>query len=98
MSTVRDFVDNSGQPWRVYAVSEEPAHGTSRRFLPPSYQRGWLVFESPKHKFRLAPVPEGWERAPLSMLLSLLGVASRARSSQHPGAWPDEHPGTAAGS
>ena len=90
MSTVREFVDSSGQPWRVYAVSQEPTHGTSRRFLPPSYQRGWLVFESPRHKFRLAPVPEGWEGAGVPTLLGLLSVASRARSSQDTGPWPDD--------
>lgn len=92
MSTVREFVDNSGQPWRVYAVSEQPTHASSRKYLPPSYQRGWLVFESPRHKFRLAPVPDGWERASLPMLQSLLGVASRARPSHHDEKWPDERP------
>ena len=91
MSTFRDFVDSSGQPWRVYAVSAEPTHAGSRKYLPPSYQNGWLVFESPRHKFRLAPIPKGWERASVPVLLGFLGVASQARprAPDH-GSWPDE--------
>ena len=90
MSTVREFADQSGQRWRVYAVSAEPTHGTSRKYLPPSYQQGWLVFESARHKFRLAPVPEGWERASASVLLGFLSVASRGRPSRQDGSWPEE--------
>ena len=92
MSVVREFVDNSGQPWRVYAVSAEPTHSTSRKYLPPSYQKGWLVFESPRHKFRLAPVPPNWERASVPMLQGFLSVASHARPSEHGTSWPDESP------
>ena len=41
--------------------------------------RGWLVFESPDERRRLAPVPELWADASLPELEELLGRAGRAR-------------------
>lgn len=35
----------------------------SRTPVASEFARGWLCFECPSEKRRLAPVPEGWERA-----------------------------------
>lgn len=33
-------------------------------FLSPQLASGWLAFESPTEKRRLAPIPQHWERLP----------------------------------
>lgn len=45
-------------------------------FLPEAYREGWLVFESPEEKRRLAPVPSDWETMPLDALAALCAKAS----------------------
>lgn len=39
----------------------EPPH--HRAPVPAEYAKGWLCFETVGEKRRLAPVPEGWQRA-----------------------------------
>jgi hypothetical protein len=43
-------------------VGEKPA-GVSRATIAPEFTYGWLCFETGGEKRRLAPVPEGWDRA-----------------------------------
>lgn len=44
--------------------------------VPPGYEHGWLCFEnSSGEKRRLAPVPENWETASVSQLLTWCTVA-----------------------
>ena len=41
----------------------EKAQGISRATIAPEFTYGWLCFETIGEKRRLAPVPEGWDRA-----------------------------------
>lgn len=47
--------------------SEKP-HGVSRATIAPEFTYGWLCFETVGEKRRLAPVPEGWDRADDGMI------------------------------
>ena len=45
-------------------ASEQPkGHTVSRATIAPEFTYGWLCFETVGEKRRLAPVPEGWDRA-----------------------------------
>ena len=39
--------------------------------VTPGFEQGWLAFASPAEKRRFAPIPEGWERAPETLLEAL---------------------------
>ena len=41
----------------------EKGPGISRATIAPEFTYGWLCFETSDEKRRLAPVPEGWDRA-----------------------------------
>ena len=41
----------------------EKEHTISRATIAPEFTYGWLCFETAGEKRRLAPVPEGWDRA-----------------------------------
>jgi hypothetical protein len=41
----------------------EKAHAVTRATIAPEFTYGWLCFETTGEKRRLAPVPEGWDRA-----------------------------------
>jgi hypothetical protein len=43
--------------------TSEKARGTARATIAPEFTYGWLCFETVGEKRRLAPVPEGWDRA-----------------------------------
>jgi hypothetical protein len=86
--TLRQFVDDRGVEWQVWAVAprverreserraradEATGHGSERRRgadrrmrqelrfkVSPQYAEGWLAFESPGEKRRLAPPPAHW--------------------------------------
>ena len=49
----------SGDERRV----DEKAPGISRATIAPEFTYGWLCFETIGEKRRLAPVPDGWDRA-----------------------------------
>ena len=49
----------SGDDRRV----DEKARGLARATIAPEFTYGWLCFETAGEKRRLAPVPEGWDRA-----------------------------------
>lgn len=72
---MREFIDQNGAQWVVYAVNTDPNEAASRRYLPNAYQQGWLVFESGDRKLRLAPVPTGWHEQSDDQLRGLLGQA-----------------------
>ena len=72
---MREFIDQLGAQWVVYAVSTDPNEGASRRYLPNAFQQGWLVFESGDRKLRLAPVPMGWHEQSDDRLRALLAEA-----------------------
>lgn len=52
--------------------TERRAIAESRPALSAHLRRGWLSFESPHERRRLAPVPPGWERLTEEGLLGLL--------------------------
>ena len=65
---LRAFRDSTGVEWRVWEVFPSKtsplssADAMSRTSLMGSaYANGWLCFESPSEKRRLAPIPAGWE-------------------------------------
>jgi hypothetical protein len=63
---LRGFTDSTGVEWRVWEVFPakagqtfvESSH-TSLKETP--FENGWLCFESPAEKRRLAPIPSDWE-------------------------------------
>ena len=60
----REFVDSSGQSWRVW--STVPSTGSRLR---GGFGQGWLTFERTNSDGtlplrRLVPIPEEWESAP----------------------------------
>ena len=61
---MREFTDQDGCNWVVYAITDGAIEGAGRRYLPDEYQRGWLVFECEHGKKRLAPPPDGWDSCP----------------------------------
>ena len=65
---LRAFTDSSGVEWRVWSVVPNvTAEATSAEALSQSslkntaFANGWLCFESPREKRRLAPIPAAWE-------------------------------------
>ena len=48
------------------------------RLVGSGYEHGWLTFESPQEKRRLAPIPAGWEAAPEEELARLWAEAAAA--------------------
>ena len=81
----REFVDSSGQSWRVW--STVPSTGSRLR---GGFGQGWLTFERINADRtlplrRLVPIPADWESAPDDQLEVLCGSAeevARPRSSQ----------------
>ena len=58
----KTFEAPDGSKWEVWRVS--PTVSGGKTFVSESFEHGWLCFESDKgEKRRLAPVPEGWEKA-----------------------------------
>ena len=45
------------------ASEKEKAKAIARATIAPEFTYGWLCFETAGEKRRLAPVPEGWDRA-----------------------------------
>ena len=43
--------------------AEDKPPGITRATIAPEFTYGWLCFETIGEKRRLAPVPEGWDRA-----------------------------------
>ena len=82
---LRGFTDSTGVEWRVWEVF--PTRGTeaslaiaySRSSLKDTaFANGWLCFESPGEKRRLAPIPPGWELRETAVLEQLRDEATVA--------------------
>jgi len=74
---VRDFVDEKGLKWRVWPVLRSSIHPkTAAEDYLGDYGEGWLCFESPKERRRLAHYPEDWEKMSDKALCALLGKAA----------------------
>lgn len=67
---IREFDDADGVGWQVWATT--PTRGNVR----PQFAGGWLAFESPGERRRLAPVPETWAEADDGALREFLTQAA----------------------
>jgi hypothetical protein len=72
---MREFTDQDGCNWVVYAINDAAIEAPGRRYLPDAFQQGWLVFECGERKLRLAPVPAGWSDLRNEELRTLLTQA-----------------------
>lgn len=69
----REITDQEGRAWRVWDTY--PGRFGRAGIVSDVLATGWLTFESPGEKRRLAPVPEGWEDQDPGGLLLLLAEA-----------------------
>jgi hypothetical protein len=73
---VRDFVDANGVSWRVWPVTPEALQPrTAAEDYLGEYSEGWLCFESPSERRRLAGFPRNWETLSDRELSTLLNAA-----------------------
>ena len=72
---VREFTDSKGVDWRVWNTrpSISLLYGEELR-------NGWLTFESPTERRRLAPIPGGWEDVSNDRLELMCRAASEVSS------------------
>jgi hypothetical protein len=70
---VREFTDSTGVEWRVWDVTPQHMHPTTRaEDFMGNLRDGWLVFESSADKRRLEPpYPSNWTSLPLAGLEEL---------------------------
>jgi hypothetical protein len=83
---LRDFVDQEGIEWRVWSVAIDQIYsqGVRAGFLGV-LQDGWLCFEAPTERRRLAGYPLNWFEMSDDELVELLARATpvpRRRSSE----------------
>jgi hypothetical protein len=91
---VRDLVDDTGTHWKVWAVMESAIHPkTAAEDYLGEFGHGWLCFESPNQRRRLAPFPADWDRLPNKELLRLMDsaliVPPRKNTPPRPGDAPN---------
>jgi hypothetical protein len=58
---MRHFRDEAGVEWKVFLTARGSDAVSREHSLPEAFREGWLVFESPREKRRLAPIPADWE-------------------------------------
>ena len=76
---VRDFTDERGVSWRVWAVTPDQLQPrTAAEDYLGDFGEGWLCFESKHERRRLASFPADWAALPDSALQDLLGQATVA--------------------
>ncbi len=73
-ATHRILRDRRGVRWDVFAVYTD-SRIVARWHLEPPYSQGWLCFDSPGEKRRLAPVPAQWYRLGNAQLEALGEIA-----------------------
>ena len=77
----------SPEPVIRYTGPERRESSDRRRnspFVSPQFASGWLTFESPTEKRRLAPIPREWENLPDAELARLCGQAKPVASLSPP--------------
>ena len=73
---LREFRDSKGVVWKVWSVTPDSLDKrTTAEDYMRDWQDGWLCFECPESRRRLATFPPGWEDLPDSELESLLARA-----------------------
>jgi hypothetical protein len=87
-----EFVDSGGVTWRVWQTVP-----TSRTSVSGEFERGWLTFESPTGRKRLAPVPADWDATTPDrlelMCRAATEVARRSKPVTGPGDEAETDPG-----
>lgn len=74
---VRDFVDDAGVAWRVWAVTPDQLQPrTAAEDYLGDFGEGWLCFESENDRRRLANYPADWAGLPDAELRALLEQAT----------------------
>src|SRR5688572_27755325 len=59
---LREFRDSKGVVWKVWSVTPDALDKrTTAEDYMKDWQDGWLCFECPEHRRRLASFPPGWE-------------------------------------
>ncbi len=90
---VRDFVDADGVSWRVWPVTPESLQPkTAAEDYLGEYGDGWLCFESPTERRRLARYPAGWAEfsdQELSTLLKAAAIVPTRKTTHFPPPPPD---------
>jgi len=64
------------------ANTERRPRRTIRVELGPQWANGWLTFETPGEKRRLAPYPPGWSEFSDEVLAQLCAMAATVRPAQ----------------
>ena len=88
---LREFKDTNGTEWLVWDVypdQREASASDPAMFPHRELSEGWLCFESPSEKRRLAPIPRGWQEWSADRLATLLitaGYISRPGTRVTPG-------------
>ncbi|HEX8848278.1 MAG TPA: hypothetical protein VF761_01975 [Gemmatimonadaceae bacterium] len=85
---LREFTDRSGRAWRVWDVSPETLHPSTRaEDYMRDYLTGWLAFESldGRAKCRFTPVPKDWHMATAEELDEWLHAAEPVRGERTSG-------------
>jgi hypothetical protein len=78
---LREVHDDDGVLWLIYQVRPT----ATRKGVPqvqPGLAGGWLCFQSPQGKRRLAGVPDSWEMMEAVELLALMKKAELATASR----------------
>lgn len=73
---IRDFTDAAGVHWQVWSTIPATAGGVAGGF-----RLGWLTFNSPEERRRLAPIPVNWELASDTELQSFFRRAAPVKQT-----------------
>ena len=89
---MKNFRDSTGMEWTVFEVRRAVSAKGDWSYLPSGFSDGWLCFECGEEKRRLAPVPEGWDRADDETIeqwcCSAKPVVRRKNDHEHPADGP----------
>ena len=82
--TIREFTDQDGTAWRVWAVTPTLLRGSKREASLGEFERGWLAFETLDEvsRKRLPRYPADWITMSEAKLQELLGLALEARRAE----------------
>ena len=58
--TMRSCTDRAGAHWEIFEVHPGVERRSNSR-MPEAFRAGWLCFQSPTERRRLAPIPLDWE-------------------------------------
>jgi hypothetical protein len=74
---MRSCTDRTGVRWEVFEV-QPGVDGRTVDRMPEAFRSGWLCFQSPTARRRLAPIPLGWQGWEERALLGALEFGHRS--------------------